>query len=230
MATRLSFDAWNLSVKWLSGDYLYQSVWRYRMATESVITPWPFFSSWCRVLTKFLILLHCIREWLRVLCLQIHTIRSCESWWCQNFQHFLSWACFLILEVVYVGDWNCLSVCMFKQGLRWFNIHLRPFFMLFPAVRHWRAFGEILYVDLVYCPLVAVDRCWSQLYASPGDELNMAKDCWRSLWSPCSVIDTSAHRKECNSSLVMFTSAISLLLSDECPWYLQKPFILVWRE
>jgi len=102
--TRLSFDAWNLSVKWLSGDYLYQSVWRYRMATESVITPWPFFSSWCRVLTKFLILLHCIREWLRVLCLQIHTIRSCESWWCQNFQHFLSWACFLILEVVYVGD------------------------------------------------------------------------------------------------------------------------------
>ena len=31
----------------------------------------------------------------------------------------------------------------------------------------------------------------------------------RSLSSPCNVTDTSAPRKECNSSLVMFTSAIS---------------------
>ncbi len=31
----------------------------------------------------------------------------------------------------------------------------------------------------------------------------------RSLLSPCSVTDTSAPKKECNSSIVMFTSAIS---------------------
>jgi hypothetical protein len=31
----------------------------------------------------------------------------------------------------------------------------------------------------------------------------------QSFWSPCSVTDTSAPRKECNSSLVMFTSAMS---------------------
>ncbi len=42
-----------------------------------------------------------------------------------------------------------------------------------------------------------------------SDKLTWPKIDGRSLLSPCTVTDTSAPRKECNLSLVMFTSAIS---------------------